>query len=99
MMKSTSFFLVSALTLASGMLRTPTVPVSEPNESTLDVVISGGRVMDPESGLDAVRNVGIRDGKIVEISENTLQGKQIIDARGLVAVSYTHLTLPTICSV
>ncbi len=40
--------------------------------------------MDPESGLDAVRNVGIRDGKIVEISDKTLQGKQIIDAHGLV---------------
>ncbi len=83
MMKSTFFFLVSALTLASGTLRTPTVPVSEKNESVLDVVISGGRVMDPESGLDAVRNVGIRDGKIAEISEKTLQGKQIIDAHGL----------------
>jgi len=83
MMKSTFLFLVSALTLASGTLRTPTVPVSEKNESVLDVVISGGRVMDPESGLDAVRNVGIRDGKIAEISEKTLQGKQIIDAHGL----------------
>jgi hypothetical protein len=30
-----------------------------------DLVIEGGRVMDPETGLDAVRNVGIRDGKIV----------------------------------
>jgi dihydroorotase len=40
--------------------------------------------MDPESGLDAVRNVGIRDGKIVEITEHPLQGKQSIDAHGLV---------------
>ena len=30
-----------------------------------DFVLEGGRVMDPETGLDAVRNVGIRDGKIV----------------------------------
>ncbi len=29
-----------------------------------DLVLEGGRVMDPETGLDAVRNVGIRDGKI-----------------------------------
>ena len=33
-----------------------------------DLVLEGGRVMDPETGLDAVRNVGIRDGKIVRIS-------------------------------
>ncbi len=50
----------------------------------LDVVIQGGRVMDPESGLDAVRNVGIRGGKIVEISERPLRGKETIEARGLV---------------
>ena len=38
----------------------------------------------PESGLDAVRNVGIRGGKIVEITEAPLQGKEVIDAKGLV---------------
>ena len=29
-----------------------------------DLVIENGRVMDPESGTDAVLNVAIRDGKI-----------------------------------
>ena len=33
-----------------------------------DLVLEGGRVMDPETGLDAVRNVGIRGGKIVRIT-------------------------------
>ena len=49
-----------------------------------DLVISGGRVMDPESDLDAVRNVGIRDGKIAAISTSPLSGKSTIDAKGLV---------------
>src|SRR5216683_4264157 len=49
-----------------------------------DVVIANGRVMDPESGLDAVRNVGIRGGKIAVISTAPLEGKQTIDARSLV---------------
>ena len=49
-----------------------------------DVVIASGRVIDPESGLDAVRNVGILNGKIRAISANTLQGKQALDAKGLV---------------
>lgn len=40
--------------------------------------------MDPESGLDAIRNVGVSYGKIVEISEAPLQGKQTIEAHGLV---------------
>jgi N-acyl-D-aspartate/D-glutamate deacylase len=49
-----------------------------------DVVLEGGRVMDPETGLDAVRNVGIRDGKIARISAAPLGGRRVIHAAGLV---------------
>jgi cytosine/adenosine deaminase-related metal-dependent hydrolase len=49
-----------------------------------DLVLDGGRVMDPETGLDAVRNVGIRDGKIVRISSDALSGRRVVDASGLV---------------
>jgi N-acyl-D-aspartate/D-glutamate deacylase len=49
-----------------------------------DLVLAGGRVMDPETGLDAVRNVGIRDGKIARISSETLSGKRVVNAAGLV---------------
>jgi dihydroorotase len=40
--------------------------------------------MDPESGLDAVRNIGISAGLIRAISTSPLQGRRTIDARGLV---------------
>ena len=49
-----------------------------------DLVIEGGRVMDPETNLDATRNVGIRDGKIARITEAPLNGKRVVSARGLV---------------
>ncbi|HEY6370844.1 MAG TPA: amidohydrolase family protein [Candidatus Sulfotelmatobacter sp.] len=49
-----------------------------------DVVLEGGRVMDPETGLDAIRNVGIRDGKIASISADALSGRRTIQAAGLV---------------
>ena len=49
-----------------------------------DVVIEGGRVLDPESGLDAVRNVGISEGRIARISANPLQGRRVIHAAGLI---------------
>lgn len=49
-----------------------------------DLVIEGGRVMDPETGLDAVRNVGIGEGKIVRISSEALSGHRVIHATGLV---------------
>ena len=40
--------------------------------------------MDPETGLDAIRNVGIRDGRILEISESELSGKERLDVSGLI---------------
>src|ERR1700733_6608932 len=49
-----------------------------------DVVLQGGRVMDPESGLDAVRSVGINGKKIVAVSTPLLSGKVEIVATGLV---------------
>jgi N-acyl-D-aspartate/D-glutamate deacylase len=49
-----------------------------------DVVLSNGRVMDPESGLDAVRNVGITAGRIAAISESALNGRTVVDVKGLV---------------
>ncbi len=51
-----------------------------------DLVVEGGRVMDPESGLDAVCNLGIQGGRVEEISTNPLEGERIIAARGLVVV-------------
>ena len=50
----------------------------------LDLVISGGRVMDPETGLDAFRNVGVVDGRIAAVTEDVLEGAESIDASGLV---------------
>ncbi len=49
-----------------------------------DLVINGGRVMDPETNYDAVANVGIKGGKIAVITKSTIKGKQAIDAKGLV---------------
>ncbi len=49
-----------------------------------EVVIANGRVMDPESRLDAVRNVGISGGKIRAISTGALQGKTTVDAKELI---------------
>jgi N-acyl-D-aspartate/D-glutamate deacylase len=49
-----------------------------------DIVFEGGRVMDPETNFDAVRNVGIRDGKIERISSKPLRGRRVVHAAGLV---------------
>jgi N-acyl-D-aspartate/D-glutamate deacylase len=49
-----------------------------------DIVINGGRVMDPQSGFDEIASVGIDDGQITGMSQEELQGEKTIDARGRV---------------
>src|SRR6266540_3799500 len=49
-----------------------------------DRVILGGRVMDPASGLDAVRNIGLLGGRIAVITTHAISGRDTVDARGLV---------------
>jgi dihydroorotase len=59
---------------------------------TYDIVLRGGRVMDPESGLDAVRDVGIREGRIAAITEGRLEGREVIDvAERVVAPGFIDL--------
>ena len=53
---------------------------------TYDVVILNGRVMDPETNFDGVRNVGISGNRIAKITKGNLKGKQVIDATGLAVV-------------
>ena len=45
-------------------------------------MIHGGRLMDPESGLDTVQNIGLLDGKISAISGDSLVGKTTIHVKG-----------------
>jgi dihydroorotase len=49
-----------------------------------DVVVRNGHVMNPANGLDSVRDIGIRDGRIVALSRESLSGEQEVDATGLV---------------
>jgi N-acyl-D-aspartate/D-glutamate deacylase len=77
--------LMRHLFLMLGLLAVaPTLVAAQQAAQQYDVVLEGGRVLDPETGLDAVRNVGIRDGKIVSISATPLSGRRVIHAAGLV---------------
>ncbi len=53
-------------------------------EPAFDLVIANGRVVDPESGLDAVRSIGVRAGRIAAISRTPLRGRTTLEAAGLV---------------
>ena len=55
------------------------------NQTTrYDIVIAGGRVIDPESGLDGIRNVGISGGSVEAVTEASLSGRMTVDASGMV---------------
>ena len=56
---------------------------AQPN-TVYDVVLSGGRVIDPETKLDAIKNVGILNNRIAQISSEPLKGKENINVAGLV---------------
>ncbi|MGH4001447.1 MAG: amidohydrolase family protein [Pseudonocardiaceae bacterium] len=52
--------------------------------SECDLLLTGGRVVDPESGLDAMADVAIRAGEIVAVGGNTPRGTRTLDVSGLV---------------
>lgn len=68
--------LIAGLAVARGLGAQPDGPY--------DVVLAGGRVMDPASGLDAVRHVGIRGAQIAAVSATPLSGTTTVDVSGLV---------------
>lgn len=70
-----------AFALAGLSSCTSAVPQTPP---AYDLVILNGRAIDPETGLDAIRNVGVDDGRIAAITEEAITGSETIDADGLI---------------
>ena len=68
--------MVAAISLAG--------PHASAKAGTYDLVIDNGRVMDPETGVDRIENVGILKGRIAAIGTARMSGKRRIDAKGLV---------------
>lgn len=56
----------------------------QPEPTKYDIVITGARVIDPETKTDSLLNVGLIGDKIVAISGDNLIGNTTIDATGLV---------------
>ena len=55
--------------------------------SQWDVVLRGGRVIDPESGLDAVRDVAIADGRVTAVGTALAPGRAEVDVAGQVVTA------------
>ncbi|MCX6602444.1 MAG: amidohydrolase family protein [Acidobacteria bacterium] len=59
-----------------------TVAFHQAQSPTYDLAINNGRVIDPASGLDAIRHIGVQGGKITAISVTPLRAGRLIDAKG-----------------
>src|SRR6266581_3112876 len=66
------------------VLQAATLSGQSTANAVYDRVILGGRVMDPASDLDAVRNIGLLGGRIAIITTQSIRGRDTVDARGLV---------------
>ena len=75
---------VTLLVLAGGPFPSGSASAVGIAQDRYDVVLAGGRVIDPETGLDAVRHVGVRSSEIAVVSEEPLEGEVVVDATGLV---------------
>jgi N-acyl-D-amino-acid deacylase len=73
--------------ILTGVLAVFLVACSANGQDSYDLAILNGRVMGPETELDAVRNVGIKDGRIVTITEEAIAGTDSIDATGHVVTA------------
>ncbi len=62
----------------------PQHSASGQRSAPLDVVLVGGRVLNPETNLDGVRAVGIKDGRIVSVTTAVPAARDTVDVRGLV---------------
>ncbi|MFV0257154.1 MAG: amidohydrolase family protein [Acidimicrobiales bacterium] len=73
--------------LTSGLGRPPVLdgaPEQPPPGHRYDVVVTGGRVIDPDSGFDGTANVGVDGAMVTALTADPLEGNTVIDARGLV---------------
>lgn len=69
-------------TLVAGIAAFAVVATAPVRGQTYDLVLEGGRVMDPESGLDAVRNVGIIGSSVAAITPSAITGREMVDVSG-----------------
>lgn len=66
-----------------------------------DLLVRGGRVVDPEAGLDQILDVRVNKGKVAEVGTDLSAGKhtRVVDAAGMLVLPgfvdlHTHLRAP-----
>jgi dihydroorotase len=64
------------------MMTSALTPKGEPVSEPFDLVLAGGRAMDPSTGLDAPMDIGIREGRVGAIEPDLADAKSVVDCSG-----------------
>jgi dihydroorotase len=77
-----------AITVALLFLGAPSARAQAPPQAPPDLLIKGGRVIDPRNNVDAVLDVAVSGGKVTRVAANIqpAAGMRVIDATGLYVV-------------
>jgi dihydroorotase len=61
---------------------------AQPASSNYDILIKGGRVIDPKNNIDALMDVAVKAGKVFAIGKNLpeKEARQVVNATGLLVV-------------
>jgi N-acyl-D-aspartate/D-glutamate deacylase len=78
------FALFAAILLTGVVRESADAQAAQKTTVPLDIVLVGGRVLDPETNLDGVRAVGIKGGRIASVTTGVPAARDTIDVRGLV---------------
>ncbi len=56
--------------------------------TTFDLLLRGGRVIDPASGIDGIKDVAIRGGKIAAVQTDIMpaSAREVVDVRGQIVL-------------
>ena len=89
---------------SNGSSGSPEAPplVARPGQGA-NLVVRGARLFDPRTGLDATRDLVVREGEIAELAEPGgapgVEGAEVVEAEGLLALPafvdpHVHLRVP-----
>jgi dihydroorotase len=84
MMTRVGFMLTAGILFSGVVQESADAQVVRKTTAPLDVVFVGGRVLDPETNLDAVRTVGIKGERIVSVTTGVPAARDTVDVRGMV---------------
>jgi len=66
------------------MLTSPPAADVGPGVEPVEIALVGGRVIDPESDLDAIADVGVTGGRVTKVGPGVGPARQYVDCAGLV---------------